>query len=422
MPVRGSLLARDRSVLAEGEGRTSAQPDVAAQVVGQLGPIPEERADELSALGVPEDASVGLTGLERIFDERLAGLPSGRLLAGDRTLARAAGRPAQDVRTTLDPEVVRAATTALAGRYGAVVALDPRSGAVLGYSGVPFSILQPPGSTFKIVTTAAALENKVVKPSDTFAPASFALLSGVKLANAGDEVCGGTLEQAFAESCNSVFAPIGAKLGAQRLVDYAERLGFNQPGPFPVVAESTIPDADKVGDDLAVGASAIGQGLVQATTLEMAEIAATVARRGLRPKSTLDLEASRRPSAKTGPRAMSERTARRMDRLMRAVVREGTGTAAAIPGTVVAGKTGTAELRSREEPAAEGIPAEPRSKEDTDAWFVAYAPSGPGKRAKVAVGVMLVGAGAGGETRGTRGPRGPRDGAPAQPLTAARVS
>ena len=88
------------------------------------------------------------------------------------------------------------------------------------------------------------------------------------------------------------------------------------------------------------------------------------------------------------------------------------------PRDVVAGKTGTAELRSREEPAAEGIPAEPRSKEDTDAWFVAYAPSARGTP-RVAVGVMLVGAGAGGETAAPAARGRARDGAPAQPLTPA---
>ncbi len=398
MPERGTLLARDRTPLAEGTARSSAIPELAAQTVGELGPIPPERADALAALGVPDDAQVGVSGLERIFDERLAGLPSGSLRAGGRVIARARGRAGADVRTTLDPELVQASLAALGGRYGAAIVLDPRDGAILGYAGVAFSILQPPGSTFKIVTTAAALERSVVKLSDRFTPASFATLSGVKLANADNEVCGGTFEQSFAESCNSVFAPLGAKLGARTLVEFAERFGFNKPSAFPIVAESKIPEADAIGDDLAVGSSAIGQGLVQATTLQMAEIAATIARRGTRPPTTLDLDRSRRATSGDGSRVVSAQTARTLDRLMRAVVREGTGGAAAIAGTPVAGKTGTAELRSREPEQPDGQPVEPRSEEDTDAWFVAYAPAGRDREPRVAVAVLLVGSGAGGTT------------------------
>ena len=403
---RGSLLARDRTVLAEGSTRTSAIPEVAGQVVGQLGAIPQERAAALRARGIPDEAQVGISGLERIFDAPLSGRPAGELRAGDRVLARAAGKDGADVRTTIDPALVRASTTALAGRYGAAIALDPRDGAVLGYAGVPFSIVQPPGSTFKIVTLAAALDRGVVKLSDSFEPATFAVLSGVELANASNESCGGTLEQSFAESCNSVFAPLGAKLGAGELVKYAERFGFNAPASFDVVAESTIPSAGSIGDDLAVGSTAIGQGLVQATTLEMAEIAATVARGGLRPATTLDLSQARKPAQSSGTRVVSSRTARALDRVMRAVVREGTGSAAAIEGTPVAGKTGTAELRSREpEPALgpdgqliAGEPSPQRDAADTDAWFVAFAPAGPGRTPRVVVAVLLVGSGAGGET------------------------
>ncbi len=400
MPKRGALLARDRTTLAEGPARTTSVPDVAGLVVGQMGAITLERADELRALGVPDDAQVGLSGLEGIFDKRLAGRPSGALRAGGRIIARTEGRDGEDVRTTIDPDLVRAGNAALAGRYGAAIALDPRDGAVLGYAGVPFSIVQPPGSTFKIVTLAGALERGVTKLSDRFEPSALAVLSGVDLANSHDEICGGTLEQAFAQSCNSVFAPLGAKLGASSLVDIAERFGFNAPGSFSVVAESTIPQADAIGDDLAVGSSAIGQGLVQATTLQMAEVAATVARAGLRPRTTLDLDQARRPSQRSGERAISARTARTLDRLMRAVVRYGTGAAAAIDGTPVAGKTGTAELRSRR-PTKDGEAPQPDAKRDvtdTDAWFVAYAPAGRGRTPRVAVAVLLVGAGAGGDT------------------------
>ena len=208
-------------------------------------------------------------------------------------LARAPGHAGEDVRTTIDPELVRAATSALAGRYGAVVVLDPRNGRVLGYAGVPFSIVQPPGSTFKIVTLAGALESGSAKLSDSFPPETFATLSGVKLANAYDESCGGTLEQAFARSCNSVFAPIGAKLGAQRLVDDAERFGFNATGPFPVVAESTIPRADRSATTWRSARARSGRASCRRRRSRWRAIAATIARRGLRPRLTLDLAQAR---------------------------------------------------------------------------------------------------------------------------------
>jgi len=392
MPERGTLTARDGTPLAQGAGRTSPIPDVAGQVVGKLGPISDVEAARVSQLGVPPTAKVGTGGLERVFDDRLGGLPSGVLLAGDRVIARAQGRAGERVRTTIDPALERAAVTALAGRYGGAVAFDPRSGAVLAYAGAPFSLLQPPGSTFKVITTAGALEQGVTKITSTFPYESKAVLSGVPLSNAGGEVCGGTLVQAFAVSCNSVFAPLGAKLGAQRLVQTAEAFGFNRPAAFPIVAQSTIPQADAIGDDLAVGSSAIGQGQVQATAVQMAEAAGVIANRGRRRPLTLDLATARQAKPGAGERVISATTARRMQRLMLAVVAGGTGTAAQIPGVPVAGKTGTAELKSRDPGDTTTNP------QDTDAWFVAYAPAAPGRTPRIAVGVLLVGAGAGGDS------------------------
>ena len=393
MPRRGALLARDGTILARRGDRTSQAPDVAGQVVGTLLTIPPERALAVRELGVPPDAQVGVSGLERIFDARLGGVPSGVLLAGRRPIARGTGKPGTDVRTTISPPLERAAIIALAGRNGGIVAFDPRDGAVLAFAGSPFSQLQPPGSTFKIVTAAAALEAGIVSAKDAFPLASAAVLSGVTLANAGGEVCGGTLAQAFASSCNSVFAPLGARLGAARLVQTATAFGFNQPAAITGAAQSVIPAADLIGDDLAVGSSAIGQGRIEATTLQMASVAGTIADRGRRPRLTLDLREARRRAgrlrAARGARAISSRTARRVERLMLGVVATGTGRAAAIPGVQVAGKTGTAELKDR---APGDTTIDPLN---TDAWFVAYAPAGQ-RRPRIVTGVLLVAAGAGG--------------------------
>jgi beta-lactamase class D len=397
MPAaRGAILARDGTPLAKGPNRVSDLGLPAAEVAGQVGPAPPDRADELARRGVPEGAPVGLTGLEREFDERLSGTPGGVLRAGTRVIARAEPHAGEDVRAAIDPDIQRAAVEALAGRFGGIAVLRPATGEVLGLSGVAFSAPQPPGSTFKIVTLSGALEAKVVKPKARFPVQTETTLEGVKLRNAHGEACGGSLKQAFADSCNSVFAPLGARLGAEKLVKTAERFGFNQdPGPAGA-ARSTIPAAAEIGDDLAVGSSAIGQGKVLATPLELATVAATIGLRGRRVAPTLSRGAQ---GAET--RATSTRTARVVANFMRAVVTSGTGIGARIPGVVVAGKTGTAELRSTvneapvpPEPGATPTP-QPEDKTDTDAWFVAFAPF---RHPRVAVAVLLVGQGAGGET------------------------
>jgi cell division protein FtsI/penicillin-binding protein 2 len=266
--------------------------------------------------------------------------------------------------------------------------MDPRTGELLALAGVAFSALQPPGSTFKIVTLTGTLESHLANASTTFPVVDAATLSGVRLENASGEYCGGTLVDSFAHSCNSVFAPLGARLGPQRLVDVAERYGFNQAQSIPGAVTSTIPSAEQLGDDLDVGSTAIGQGLVQATTLQMTEIAATIAMEGRRPIPTLRVGERPRFVRVTRPRVAQE-----VARMMRAVVAYGTGTAAAISGADVAGKTGTAELGNT-------VPTEGQDDEavqsapETDAWFVAFAPS---KRPRIAVGALFPEAGAGGD-------------------------
>jgi cell division protein FtsI/penicillin-binding protein 2 len=327
------------------------------------------------------------------------------LRAGLRLLAERRPRKARAVRTTIAPKVQQAAVDALAGRLGGVVALRPRSGEVLAAAGIGFSGLQPPGSTFKILTLTGALEAGTVKPSDSFPVQTSATLEGVELANANNESCGGTLAHSFAESCNSVFAPMGAELGAERLVDVAERFGFNASPGIPGAATSTIPPAGEIGDRLAVGSSAIGQGRVQATALQMALVSATIALHGRLPQATFDADG---PDQAPTKRATDPATARTVARMMTGVTREGTGTAAAIGGIEVAGKTGTAELRTTQ-PCKPPDPDEPDADNescaadqeadptDTDAWFTAFAPAGS-RTPRVAVGVLLVSAGAGGDT------------------------
>ena len=152
-----------------------------------------------------------------------------------------ARRRGRNVRTTIDSELQQAAVTALAGRLGGVAALDARTAEVRALAGIAFSAPQPPGSTFKIVTTTAALEQRLVKKADQFPVETHAVIDGVELENANGESCGGSFKDSFAHSCNSVFAPLGVEVGARRLVDAAERYGWNARPTIVGEMPSTLP-------------------------------------------------------------------------------------------------------------------------------------------------------------------------------------
>ncbi len=422
LPRRATLLARDGSVLAESPPgadpggaaeatRTSPLGAVAEAVVGTVGPLPSSASDyarrmALEEQGVPPEASVGLSGLELAYDTRLRGKAGGELLAGSRLLAYGAPRAAPPLRTTVSPALQRTAVTALGSQLGGIIAMQPSTGQILAVAGLGLDGLQPPGSTFKMITTTGVLSAKLATPHTVFPYATFATLDGVKLANANGEECGGTLELSFAVSCNSVFTPLGVKLGATRLVATAERFGFNHEPSVPGAAESTLPAAGEIQGELDIGSTAIGQGQVLATPLQMGTVAATIADGGRRPSPSF-LPAK----TGTGTSVMSSSVARTMRKLMIAVVREGTGTAAAIPGVTVAGKTGTAELKTAttctpssagesgssggSAASKEGCQGAESEAANTDAWFAAFAPA---LDPRIVVCVMLVKDGAGGAT------------------------
>ena len=348
-----------------------------AEVLGADGrPLAGNPATAALAGRAPSGSDRG-TGLERQYDARLAGRPGAQLRYGDRVVVTVKRRRGRSVHATIRPGLQRAAAAALGGKLGGVAVVRPRDGSVLALAGLAVSAPQPPGSTFKIITLSGALAAGIATPSTSFPVRTSATLSGVTLRNAGGESCGGSLTQAFIDSCNSVFAPLGAKLGATRLVRMAEAFGFNERPRVPAAKASTIPQPRDLKDSLAVGASAIGQDRDLATPLQMAVAGATIAERGrrARPRIVRSDKVLRR-------RVVSARVAAQVREMMLGVVRSGTGTAAAIPGVQVAGKTGTAELRPNS--------TDPK---DADAWFVAFAPA---SKPTVAVAVMLVGAGFGG--------------------------
>ncbi|HWI74975.1 MAG TPA: penicillin-binding transpeptidase domain-containing protein [Baekduia sp.] len=319
-------------------------------------------------------------GLRARYHDRLAGTDGAELLYGSRTIAKVAAHAGKSVHSTLRAGLTRIATEALGGKYGGVAVIRPRDGSVLALAGAAVSAAQPPGSTFKIITLSAALASGKATTSSSYPVRTATTLSGVKLSNASGESCGGSLAQSFADSCNSVFAPLGVKVGAKGLVARAEAFGFNETPRVPVAKPNTIPAAKDLPDAINVGSAAIGQNKDLATAMGMASVAATIGAHGMRAKPRAVTE-----DPVIRKRAVSAKVAGQVRDMMVDVVRSGTGTAAQIPGVTVAGKTGTAELR------ATGNSADPSN---TDAWFVAFAPASD---PKIAVGVMLVGAGAGGK-------------------------
>ena len=386
LPPRATLFAADGTPLAEGPDRTSPISDVASEIVGTLGPIPAADAPMYMAQGYPANAQIGLNGLERVFQTRLAGTPGGVLLAGKRVLAHTAPVAGHNVTTTIVPSLESAAIAALGSSYAGIVAMDPRTGGLLALAGIAYSAAQPPGSTMKMVTATAALAAGIAKLTTVFPYSSEAILDGYTLHNAGGENCGGSLLNAFAVSCNSVFAPLGAKLGGTRLLAMADKFGFNQTPTIPGALESSIPP-NSLGSDLEVGSSAIGQGQVLATPLEMTDVGATIAMGGRRPLPTL--QAHLPPKF---VRVASGHVAGNVQRMMVAVVEYGTGTAAAIPGVTVAGKTGTAELANTTTSDGQSVA---NANQLTDAWFVGYAPVG---HPRIVVGALFPNQGAGGAT------------------------
>ena len=399
---RAAILARDGTPLAEGAAEAREHPlgSAAIDVTGEVGEAAEEDVAELARQGFPAGAPVGVSGVEQAFNRRLAGRPGGSLLAvgeggSARILSQAEPEPGAPVKTTIDPDLQEAAVSALAGRAGGVSVLDVRSGDVRALAGQAFSAPQPPGSTFKTITTTAALQKGVVSLDDEFELTDGVNVGGRFISNANGEVCGGTFREAFAESCNADFAPLGPKIGNDDLVGAAERFGFNAPltlyAPAVVAAvdppESTIPT--DVGDELDLGVSAIGQGEVLATPLQMASVSQTIGNDGVRLPTSLVANRKLRPTAEP-VRVMSPKIAQELTELMIGVVTGGTGFAAAIPEAQVAGKTGTAELGPRADSEDEEEPEQIK-----DAWFTAFAPA---EKPRLAVGVLLVEAeAAGGE-------------------------
>jgi penicillin-binding protein A len=342
-------------------------------------------------ISLEESRNDDLAGEEDEFETILSGLE-------DRE------REGKDVVTNLDVGGTEAAVAGLAGRKGSVVAIEPQTGKVRVMVSIPeyspnlipsnsrqiFSDPnQPdlnrstqeryaPGSTFKVVTAAAALDSGKVSPESIIDGSSPKEISGVPLENSGGQSFGAiSFTDALTNSVNTVFAQVGEDIGRGTLVEYMRRFGFFEDPELDYPEEQMVPsgiinaDGDFVDDGFDVGRVAIGQGgaegQILTTPLQMALVAAAVANDGrlMRPQLTdsivrKDGRVAERIQPDLQSQVMKPETAEQLAGMMSRVVEEGTGTAAALSGVQVAGKTGTAEVGS--------------AAQFTQPWFICFAP------------------------------------------------
>jgi cell division protein FtsI/penicillin-binding protein 2 len=358
----------------------------------------------------------GTTFLEGVEDKFLTG-DDDRLFF-NRTIDLLTGKEKKggNVVTTLNAKAQEAAFKGLGDKKGAVAAIDPRTGAILALASTPsydpasfagnsktdeknwvaldkknnpddptlnraLRQAYPPGSTFKLVTAAAALQSGRVTDirAHTTTPKVYTLPNTrTPLKNEGNIPCeNATLVDALKYSCNTVFGKLGADMGEKTMLDMAEAFGFNKEQYIPVRADASNFDKD-MSPDL-VAQSSIGQYDTAATPLQMAMVAAAIANNGtlMQPYEVDKLVAPNLSTiAQTSPKKMSQplspENAQKLQQMMETVVQSGTGTKAQIPGVRVGGKTGTAQ---------HGV----NNDKKPYAWFVSYAMTDQGSPVAVAV-------------------------------------
>lgn len=356
-----------------------------------LGRVQPATAATLKAAGAAFQAGddVGSDGLQRAFQQRLAGTAGGsvviRSAAGAilQTLQTFPGTPGQPVRTTLDRRIQAAAEATLASvtKPAALVAVRPSDGSLLGVANAPpdsafnraLAGRYPPGSTFKIVTTAALLGRGLGLDDPVPCPPTVTV-DGKSFRNFEGEAAGSVaFRRDFAISCNTAFVGLSARLPGSALADTARRLGIGANWTLPLGSYAgSVPPPSSVVER---AANAIGQGKVTASPLSMALVAAAVANGAWRPPVLITDPASPPVAAPTPLPGAAQ-----LRELMRLVVTSGTAAPAfrGYSGPPVSGKTGTAEFGTAKPPA-------------THAWFVGFS----GAR-DLALAVVVEGGGVGG--------------------------
>ncbi len=395
-PSRGRILDRRGNVLAESlpDGTRHYTDASTAHLLGYL------------------DPRYGSQGIELVFNDVLSGAAPTGWAEAIRAEFDRGGRSGKDVVLTIDPSVQGAATAALGARRGAVVAIDPRNGEVLAMVSVPtydpgalgalgsqlfqdatspllnraIQGLYPPGSTFKTVTAAGILEKGIATPETVVSCPGQIVIDGfpISCANTAQGIGTYPFKQAFTFSVNAIFAQLGVKLGWTGLTDIARRFGFDSRPEFTLdTAASQIHGEGSKETITLLASTAFGQGEILATPFQMAIVAATIANKGIlmRPHLTLGDAGAGRPvvglEGSSSRRIISEDLALTLNSFMVSVVQNGQANGVSIPGVVVGGKTGTAEV-------GDGT---------SHAWFIAFAPA---EEPRIAIAVVVENGGQGG--------------------------
>ncbi len=401
--LRGSILDRKGVVLAsteiQGESRVRVYPfnNRYTHVIGY------------------DSLTYGKTLLESRFNDTLLGRDGLEIIGKVGSLLTGEKRSGHNLVLTLDDDLQKKARTLMGGNRGAIVALDPKTGAILAMVSTPdfdpnagrmeeewpnlaedenspllpraVMGLYPPGSTFKVVTAAAAIENGL---ADTqFDDSGSIVIDGKTISNHSGKAYGNIdMIKALTVSSNVYFAQLADLVGAEALTKKAHSAGFGDSLTLDIpLTDSRIGTADMGKTELA--ATGIGQGKLMATPLQMAMISAGIANEGTIMKpylvgSTTDVSGKvlKTAAPQTLYRFTDATTAEAITDMMISVVKKGTGTKAKISGTTVAGKTGTAQ----NEKSAQG--------EGFDhAWFIGFAPA---EDPQIAVAVILEYQGKGG--------------------------
>ncbi|KAB8195296.1 cell division protein FtsI [Nonomuraea phyllanthi] len=370
-PERAAITDADGNRIDTGTAGGSVQ-----QLVGYLDKAGKKDVAKLGA-SYKTGQAIGRGGLQETFQKRLAGTPSTEIKLGDKTLATIDGKEGQPVQTTLDPRAQAAAVGAVKDmdKPTSMVAIKPSTGEILavvnnrGGFNRALDGRYPPGSTFKAITAIGLLASGM-SPQDTVTCPMYATVGGLKIRNSDKEAFGSlSFLDSFAHSCNTTFAPLAQqKLGADKLLEAAEDVGFNQPLNIGVPAtKGSFPRAES---DAELAAEAFGQARITASPLTIASVAAAIADGTWRPPTLV-------PSLKQKAKehALPDGVKEQLHAMMAAVVTKGTAKSAGLP-TGTHGKTGTAEYGTGDDL-------------KTHAWFMGF-------KDDVAFAVVVEGGGGGG--------------------------